>query len=764
MRAVRFWILLAILAGSAASAPETIERVSIDYPAEGSVFPPDMAPPAFEWREQAGGAAEWRVEVRFADGGRLARTAAGERMKVGEIDPRCVGPTNELPKLTVEQAAAWTWRPDAAMWAEVRLRATEQAATVIITGLREGRAVSRGAVRISISKDPVGAPIFFRDVPLMPSPTEKGVIKPLAPKMMPLLKWRLRYVDEAQSRTVLEGMHTCANCHSFSRDGRTLGMDLDGPHNDKGLYAIVPVGRQMSIRNEDVISWKKFRNQMERDKRIGFMSQVSPDGSKVMTATEVQYFVANYKDYRFLQTFYPTRGILAWYDRADGKVRALPGADDPEYVHANATWSPDGKWLVFVRAKAMDAYPAGRKMAEYAGDPNEPEIRYDLYRIPFNDGMGGKAEPVRGASQNGMSNSFPKVSPDGKWIVFVQSRNGQLMRPDGQLYIVPAEGGTARRMKCNTARMNSWHSFSPNGRWMVFSSKSRSPYTQLFLTHLDEEGNDSPAILIENATAANRAANIPEFVNIPKDGLLHIDAPAAEFYRLYDLAYELSEKGQAEAAVAEWQRALKLEPKDARAHNNLGGVLLRLGRVDEAVAQFQEALRTDPELVNARNNLGLVLLQAGRAADAAEQFRMALDVDPDSVEAHVNLGGAHLMQGRHAEAVKELKEALRVDPGRVAVLSNLAWLLAACPDAKVRDGAEAVRLAEQAVQLSGRKDVMALDTLGAAYAEAGRFEEALRAAEEAMKLASAAGDRMAVEGIRMRVEMFRSGKAFREAR
>ena len=133
-----------------------------------------------------------------------------------------------------------------------------------------------------------------------------------------------------------------------------------------------------------------------------------------------------------------------------------------------------------------------------------------------------------------MSNSFPKVSPDGRWIVFVQSRNGQLMRPDSQLYIVPAGGGEARRMRCNTPLMNSWHSFSPNGRWLVFSSKSRSPYTQMFLTHLDEEGNDSPAILIENATAANRAVNIPEFVNIPPDGMLKIDAPVTDYYRIVD--------------------------------------------------------------------------------------------------------------------------------------------------------------------------------------------------------------------------------------
>jgi hypothetical protein len=100
----------------------------------------------------------------------------------------------------------------------------------------------------------------------------------------------------------------------------------------------------------------------------------------------------------------------------------------------------------------------------------------------------------------------------------------------------------ARRMRCNTALMNSWHSFSPNGRWLVFSSKSGSPYTQMFLTHIDEDGNDCPAILIENSTAANRAVNIPEFVNIPQDGLEHIDVPAAEFYRLFDSAWNLAER------------------------------------------------------------------------------------------------------------------------------------------------------------------------------------------------------------------------------
>src|SRR5438046_9609738 len=106
------------------------------------------------------------------------------------------------------------------------------------------------------------------------------------------------------------------------------------------------------------------------------------------------------------------------------------------------------------------------------------------------------------------------------------------MRPGGQRYFVPVEGGQARRMRCNTPHMNSWHSFSPNGRWMVFSSKSRSPYTQMFLTHVDENSQDSPAILIENSTAAKRAVTIPEFVNIPPDGMVKIHTAATEFDRL----------------------------------------------------------------------------------------------------------------------------------------------------------------------------------------------------------------------------------------
>src|ERR1035438_10678767 len=174
------------------------------------------------------------------------------------------------------------------------------------------------------------------------------------------------------------------------------------------------------------------------------------------------------------------------------------------------------------------------------------------------------------------------------------------------------------------------HSFSPNGRWLVFSSKSRGPYTKMFLTHLDEEGNSSPAILIDDATAANRAVNIPEFVNIPPDGMLKIDVPAVELYRVYNIAWELARKGQYEAAIVEWEKALKLGPNEANIYLNLGVALARLGKSNEAMAQYQKALEINPAAVEVLVRLGIALAEAGRFDEAIARYRKVLEIRPES--------------------------------------------------------------------------------------------------------------------------------------
>jgi tetratricopeptide (TPR) repeat protein len=718
------WALLLLFLPAAAQTAQ----ITIDYPQAGAVFPPEFPAPTFLWRDAEPGATVWIIE---AAGAKVR--SAGERLRLAPMDQRCVSPTNKPP----QPPPGHSWQPDAATWSDIRKASP---ATVVITGYRAAdpqHPVSRGEVTIQFSRDPVGAPIFYRDVPLMPSETVKGVIQPLAKPAIPLIAWRLRDVSQISSRLLMTGIYSCANCHSVSADGKTMGMDLDGPRNDKGLYALFPVEQKATIRDTNIVAWSTFQGKLGGRLRVGFMSQVSPHGDYVVTMindpgrTQTQwerrqnpvdlvsnYFVANFKDYRFLQVFYPTRGILAWYSKTTGKLQPLAGADDPNFVHTGAMWSPDGKFLVFARAKAQDAYQPGRKTAERANDENETQIQYDLYRIPFNDGKGGVAERIAGASQNGMSNSFPKVSPDGKWIVFVQARNGQLMRPDGKLYIVPSTGGEARLMKCNTPLMNSWHSFSPNGRWMVFSSKNRSPYTQMYLTHIDEDGKDTPPILIENTTASNRAVNIPEFVNVPYESFQKLDAPVTEYYRLLDTGEDLLAKRQYDGAIANLRKAVAAQPDEAVAMNSLGVALARSGRGAEALEQYRRVVALSPDFPDGHGNLGAGLLASGRLDEAIPELAKALALNPKYAEAHSNLGTALAQKERLAEAIPHLRTAVQLAPEDLNAQRNLALALFLAGQ-----NAEAGRIARQALTAANRAGdrgmIAALNELVAAIEQAG---------------------------------------------
>ena len=301
------------------------------------------------------------------------------------------------------------------------------------------------------------------------------------------------------------------------------------------------------------------------------------------------------------------------------------------------------------------------RLAKRTGDPNELQIKFDLYRIPFNKGRGGTATPVRGASANGMSNTFPKVSPDGKWLVFVKSENGMLMRPDGRLWIIPAEGGEAREMNCNTSLMNSWHSFSPNGRWMVFSTKANTPYTQMMLTHIDENGVDSPPVLIENSTAANRAVNLPEFVNIPYEDFEGIDVPAVEVYRHYRRGNELATLGRDQEAVVAYEAALK-EVADSRVHDAMARTLIRLGQMDKALEHIRASLELKPYNFETHLNMGYILSARGEYDQALEHLDWAVRIHPRHPQGWFNRATIKLNQGKNEEALADYTEALELMP------------------------------------------------------------------------------------------------------
>ena len=762
-----------------AKDPKDAAPILIDFPEQGSVFPPDITPPTFLWRETTGDAIAWRIEVILNDHGpRVKENASGEKPRIGEIDTTLVGYVP--PTLTAEQEQQHTWKPAADVWEKIKKHSQKHPATLVITGFRDARLtqqVSTGRASFETSTDPVGAPVFYRDVPLIPpdpSERERGVIHPLSDSVLPKIKWRIRYINQTASKTVMENLPTCANCHSVSHDGKTLGIDVDGPQNDKALYALIPIQKVSSISNNYVIRWSSYTEQGS-PKRFGFMSQVSPDGQYVITSIEVpgsrgqrvtdRIYQGLYDFWGFGQVFYPTRGILAWYSKASQKLQPLPGADDPDYVQTCAFWSPDQSFIVFAKAKGRDPYPAGQPASRFANDPNETQIQYDLYRIPFNNGKGGKAERIVGASENGMSNNFPKVSPDGKWVVFVQNKNGLLMRPDSKLYIVPSSGGAARPLRSNLKTMNSWHSFSPNGRWLVFSSKTPTPYTRLYLTHIDQDGNSSPAIPIEDATAANRAVNIPEFINVGPEGLERIDAPATDFYREFNIAADLSEKHQYTEAVPAWRKAVELNPDDPRAHNNLGSALAETGKPVEAMREYRRSLELNEQSSQAHSNLGSALAQQGRLDEALAQFERAVELNPDNGRAQCNLGSALSEKGRTEEALEHLRKGVVLEPNFADGQNNLGAALARAgaldeaathiskavemaPQsveyrynygrvlAAIRRFSDAVTQFEQAANLTGMREPAILDILAAMYAETGRYQDAAATARKALDLAT----------------------------
>jgi Flp pilus assembly protein TadD len=495
---------------------------------------------------------------------------------------------------------------------------------------------------------------------------------------------------------VLQDLPVCGNCHSFSGNGSVLGLDVDYG-NDKGAYAILPVSKEMVLDDKKIITWSDYKKG-DGNVTFGLLSQVSPDGRYVIsTVKDRAVFVAT-PDIWFSQLFFPIKGILVVYDTQTGTFKPLPGADDPEYVQSNPTWSRDGKTIVFARTKAYKKDVVANATSVLLSEKDVPEFvndkepfKFDLYRVPFNEGKGGKAEPIQGASHNGKSNYFAKFSPDGKWIIFCKAENYMLLMPDSELYIIPAEGGEARRLRANTPRMNSWHSWSSNGRWLVFSSKANTAYTQLFLTHIDEQGESTPPVVLDRFTGSDRAANIPEFVPLPADAIAKIKEQFLDAYsflragmanertgnypgavRIYErglavepgnvellnaLGFSLFQQGKSKEAVVALEKALALDPKHWKAHNNMALASIDLGELEVAEAHYREslAIKPQPEIYN---DLGVVLEREGLADEAADMYRQAVKLNPESASAQYNLGSSLARSGKYAEAEGHLRKAL----------------------------------------------------------------------------------------------------------
>ena len=644
------------------------ESSNFGYPYDGAIFPPESIPPTFAWSSSAANVDTWLIHVAFESG----------------------EPLEALVHTT-------EWTPDERTWATVKARSTDRQARVTVLGVAAASPrtlLTRGSVALATSKDPVSAPIFYRDVTL---PFVEAVKDPSK------LRWRFGTIDSpTQPPVVLENLPVCGNCHSFSADGRVLGMDVDYA-NDKGSYAVLETARDMTLSKSNIISWSDFRKQDKRP-TFGLLSQVSPDGRYVLSTIKDQSVFVPKPDLVFSQLFFPLKGIIAFYDRQTGTFGALPGADDPAYVQSNPTWSPDGKTIVFARAQAYNLALKDKTQALLSPEECKEfltggrSFRFDLYSIPWNDGKGGKAVPLGGASDNGLSNYFAKYSPDGKWIVFCKAASFMLLQPDSELYIIPADGGEARRLACNTDRMNSWHSFSPNGRWLVFSSKTNTAYTQLFLAHIDEQGQCAKPIVLSQFTTPDRAANIPEFVNLSPTAIAHIGQDFVNDVSYMRTALENIKLGDLKNAEALYRTALATNPDSALAHSFLGGILTEQGQLQEASEHLTRAIQLDPSNGIAHYNLGNIQMREKRYDEAIQSWKKAATLDPTNARAHNNIAMVQRDQGHLAEAANAMKGAVAADPNDAEVRLNFGDILKQLgrTDESVQQWGEASRLAKAA--------------------------------------------------------------------
>jgi choline-sulfatase len=218
------------------------------------------------------------------------------------------------------------------------------------------------------------------------------------------------------------------------------------------------------------------------------------------------------------------------------------------------------------------------------------------------------------------------------------------------------------------------------------------------------------------------------------------------------------DEGNVEEAAVLYQQVLRLQPKRAIARFHLGKILGELGRIDEAVDHLRRAAEDMPKYPDARAYLALALAKQGQAEEAVKEFEQALALDPTHEESRIGLSETLCGLGRFGEGVETLREGLRRTPGSIRLANNLAWILATAPEPDLRDGTEAVRLAEATCERLRSLDPASLDTLAAAYACAGRFEDGVRTARRAIELATANGQTELAGRITARLRKYEAGQ------
>jgi len=685
-------------------APD-LAGIEANSPLDGTVMPANLSPQRFTWTDTNPDSTRWLLQFQSHDGHSI------------------------LPAVVLEHAA---WLPNADDWAVLSSAALARPVSMDVVGFAADapdRLLSGLRLSFAASPDKFEGTLVVRQVCLPFAAVESR------PETA-----HYTVVDVGSTkppRTTLADMPTCISCHAFQ--GRRAGFHVRA-ETTRPSWVEGTIAPRTSLTTASAVAFRRALPPAGLP-TFGLFTALSPDGHRLVFTSHDDYVFGPTSDLAFSMVLDPLRGRLAVHDRSTGSTRLLTGAADIDFVQTNPTFSPDGDTVVFARAAIADyrvprdplrciaqARPLG--MAERQA----PLRRYDLYRMPFGDGLGGRAEPLVGASRNGMSNYFPRFSPDGRWIVFCRAPRGMALQPGSTLWIVPAGGGPARQLECNVGRMNSWHCWAPSGRWIVFVAKTKSPTSRLFAAHVDELGRSAPPLELTAFEVPGRSPNLPEFV-APAAGTIdefgtdfvdaldyataarrHVengrlqeasrelsraqaiepDAPITRYMaasiamlrsaeavaatttttagRLAELGIALGARGFHDRARTLFQQALGCGGPPGRCNLYLALSYEADGQLDDAVRHYIAAIEADPTLPEAYNNLGGLLMRSKLFEQANGHFLKALELDPNFVPARLNLATSLLETGRPAAAKRMLEKVLELDPNHVGARRRLAAL------------------------------------------------------------------------------------------
>ena len=444
------------------------EHLKIIRPYNRASFPINIAPPEILWDDNINNV--WLIKI----------------MTPGHEDS---------PILIVTDKKSWI--PDVKLWEKIKKQGVNKYSILEIRGCiyKEGKKVGNtiyiDRIKFRISPYPLDNIIVYR------------LVSPLFhPQKTPDVYYR--HVDSFKTRLFVEGKNIyCTNCHFFPKR-----PDIK-PNEERLAIAVrdqLP-SRKMLGSAKRILGIYDFSKGTGKTFGINsFFMSWAPDGKEVAVTMGRTVSIRPCITLE-TQQFFVLGSDICIVNVENNKIWSLKGASEPDYMENFPTWSPDGKYIIFCRAKepkrgALDT------------------IRFDLYRIPYNNGKGGKPTPIKGASFNGKSNYAPRYSPNGKWVVFNQAESASLVEPTSDLWIFPADlSKPARRLECNVDyAMDSWHSWTSNSRWLLFASKRDDGiFARIYITEIDDMGHASPPIRLPLKNDPMMCFNVPEFLKYDKE-------------------------------------------------------------------------------------------------------------------------------------------------------------------------------------------------------------------------------------------------------